>query len=763
MKPAPATLLVVDDEGFVQRVGAALRAGGDSVRTVRSVAAARRELLIGDVTSIVLARTLPDEDALEFIPELRASYPTAAVVLVTDGWENLEGLLGFGVDDVVGLGARGDEVAWRVRAQAVEQRRVDSARQRDRFLRGVVRLADTLSPYIDVPTLASAIAPGLLGLPGVEAVRIELDGELPGEPPLVVLEAGRASALADGSPAQRAPLRGIAGQIVLAHRSGQDFDDDVRDALGTLVGASFSAARQFGALKERQLRLERGYVDRHRKLSRVSGRLERLSEARDSFLALLSHDLRSPLAVVLGQVELIEEGLVGAAQLPKSASTIGRQAQRMLQMVEELLDRYRRDDAVCSPIEAGDAGRMVSEMVEALRPLAAARRQTLAITGPPAAPIEADLAAIREVLANLLENAVRHAPVGSTIQIDIATTEREVAVAIRDQGAGFGAAPATGGSGLSLGLAASARIVADAGGALRTADHPAGGGVATLLLPLAAPQVVASAVDLFLGEGTQANSVREALGRHWECRSFDSLVGALERMRRQPPAVLIVEQSAHPEVVAFVRRLKSDAELASVPVIALGTDLADLYDAGALAALVHPVSPALLVGHVRRALRLVADYPTGDEAAGDVLTGLPNAKAFSVRVDAAVAEAAARGAPVPLVLVRIEDLKLINRQHGWLVGDQLLLWMAGRLRERLRPGEIVARVDAESFALALPGRTIGEAQEVATELGGFVSRARPRLGLARVDVRVSTQALDIASPALGGESLVGALRGGGKT
>ncbi len=762
MKPSPATLLVVDDDGFVQRVGAALRAGGGTVRSVRTVAAARRELLLGDVTSIVLARALSDEDALEFVPELRSSNPTLSVLLVADGWDNLGGLVGFGVEDVVALDAGGEEVAWRVRARAAEQRLVGSARQRERFLRGVVRLSDTLSPYMDVPSLASRIAPGLLGLPGVEAVRIELEPELPGEPPLVVLEAGRAAALADGSPVERAPLRGIAGQIVLAHRPGQDFDEHVRDALGALVGAAFSAARQFGALKERQLRLERGYVDRHRKLSRVSGRLERLSEARDSFLALLSHDLRSPLAVVLGQVELIQEGLVGLPQLPKSAATIGRQAQRMLQMVEDLLDRYRRDDAVRSPIDAGDAVRLVTEMVDALRPLASARRQTIATAFPSVAPIEADLAAIREVLANLLENAVRHSPVGSTIHIDITTDEQTASVAIHDQGAGFGAPAATGGSGLSLGLAACARIVADAGGRLRTADDPGGGGVATLFLPLALPQVAAWAVDLFLGDGPEATRVREELERHWECRSFDSLSGALERMRRQPPAVAIIDQSAHPDAVAFVRRLKSDADLASVPVIALGTNLADLYDAGALAALGHPVDPALLVGHVRRALRLVGDLSVAGEGSTDVLTGLPDAKAFSLRVDARVAEAGPRGMPVPVVLVRIEDLKLINRQHGWLVGDQLLIWMAGRLRERVRAGEFVARVDAESFALALPGRTVVDAQEVATEVRVFVSRARPRLGLARVDVRVSAQTLDIASLSLGGESLVGAVRGGGE-
>ncbi len=762
MGPRSTVLLVVDDPAFLERAGSALGEAGYAVRPVRRAGEARAALAGGDCVAALVGLVLPDEDGLALASELRATSPSLVLVAVADGWENLAPAWSLdAVDDVVLLTASGGELAWRVAARDLERRRAGSSRQRERFLRAVVRLADHLSPYSDLPSLAHALAPALLGLPGVEAARVELEADAVGELPQVVLEAGRVAAFA-ASPANVAEidLRTVGGRLLLAHAADQAFDSDVRDALGALVGAALSSARQFGALKDRQLRLERGYVERHRKLSRVSGRLERLSEARDSFLALLSHDLRSPLAIILGQVQLMEEGLVPAGQVGRVAATVRRQGDRMVQMVEELLDRYRRDDAVRTVPDSGDAARIVVDMVENLRPLALARRQSLVLECVPNAPIEADVAAIREVLANLLENAVRYSPEGSTVRVTVVCEDGRVVCAIHDQGAGFGSRELAGGSGASIGLRASARILADAGGALRTQNSPAGGGIATVVLPLAVPQAVAAAVELFAAPGPLGDQLAGTLVRHWEVRASPALGGALERMRRQPPAVVVVDRSVDPEAVAFVRRLKSDAELAAVPVIAVGDDAGELYDAGALAVLRLPLDAPLLVGHVRRALRLVGEAPTPGEPAPDVLTGLPTARALSTRLDQALAAARQAGAPVPVVIVRVDELRKVNRQQGWLVGDQMLIWVAARLRERLRPGETVARVDAESFALALPGRTLAEAEASATEVREAFARARPRLGLARVDVRVSAQALDLTTLALGGDSLIGAVRGG---
>jgi diguanylate cyclase (GGDEF)-like protein len=759
MTSPPVALLVTEDTALVTRVTPGLVAQGFMVEHAGSAEAARARLVEPGVAAIVVAEELPDDDGASLAIEVRAAHPASLVALWVKSASPHGDPLAEGLDEVFGTTGAPEELGWRLRLRAAELRRAGTARRRERFLRAVVRLVDLMSPFADVPSLCAAITPGLLGLPGTVGVRVWLEAETIGDPPVVVIEAGR---LASGKASVvEVALRGVEGAVELNMEGTAELDEDVREALGALVGAALSGARQFGALKERQLRLERGYVDRHRKLSRVSARLERLSDARDSFLALLSHDLRSPLAVVLGQMQLLEEGLVPAAHVAKSAATVRWQAERMVQMVEDLLDRYRRDDAVRALPEVGDAVRIVNEMVDAARPLAASRRQELVQEGVAAAPIDADLASIREVLANLLENALRHSPDGSRVVVNVGVDDRSVLIGVEDSGPGFGSAAARGGSGLSIAIRASARIAADAGGALRTANVAGGGGLATLVLPLAVPQLTASAVDLYAPEGSAGAALAPVLANHWELRIFSDTSGAVERMRRQPPALVVIDQGADGQAVAFVRRIKNDTQLAAVPVIAVADDGPAFYEAGALAVLRAPVPAALALAHVRRALRVVGDAPSTDDPPPDVLTGLPSGAALTRRLDRALAEARADGLPLPVLVVRIEELKQVNRQHGWLVGDQLILWVAARLAERLHAGEMLARVDAESFALAAPARSLAEAQVLATETRDALNRSRPRLGVARVDVRVSAQAFDLTTLALGGGTPTGAGRDDG--
>lgn len=737
---------------------------GFSIRCAHTADEARLAARGVAIAVAVVAEVWPDDDGATLCRDLRSVRPECAIVLVAAPGEAavLADRGALVADDIFLRGNDLLELAWRASARADAARTALHVREREHLLRSVVRLSDAISPHQDLPGVTAALASALSALPGVEGVRIELAPDAPGDPGLVVLEAGTFSAAGVGL-SETIPLRGGAtGTITLAGASGFRLDGEVREMLAALVGAAITAARQFAALKERQLRLERGYVDRHRKLSRVAMRLERLSEARDSFLALLSHDLRSPLAVVLGQVQLLEEGLIGAAQIPKVAATVRRQSERMVQMVEELLDRYRRDSAVAAVPESGDATRIAADMVENLRPLAAARRQKLSFSAPEAAPIDADIAGIREVLANLLENAVRYSPEGSTVAVEVQSADGRVHLTIRDQGPGFGGRPAEGGSGLSLGLRAAARIVADAGGQLRTSSIPGGGGVAIVSLPLAIPRAAASAIEIYSGDEAFAEQLRGLLAKHWECVVYPSLAGAVDRMRRSPPAVVLLDNRVSDDVVATVRRMKADAELMAVPVLVFAEESGDFYDAGALAVLRLPLDSPRVVANVRRALHLISAAAGQDSRSPpDILTGLPSAGSLSSRLDRELTGARASQTPLPVVMVRINELREINRQHGWLVGDQLILWIAGKLRERVRVDEVVARVDAETFAIALPGRSVGEAQALAAELVDSIARARPRLGVARVDVRVSAQALDLATLAPGDRTLDGSALGGG--
>lgn len=768
MSNAPHALIVDDDALFVSVVADLLRAHGLTVRTATTGEEARRVARGGvnerRVDVFLVDMMLPDDDGTLLCRDFRALVPEAAIVLVTAHPEGLS-LVERGqlfADDFFVKSNEVGELAWRVRARAEAARSLADSRQREHVLRGVVRLAAFVSPYNDLPTLTASLAPALLTLPGVVAARLEVSNDVPGEAPLTILEAGAVPQLGNGSNCVDVPLRGgTAGRLQLALARPGGLDGEVRDTLGALIGAAVSAARQFQALKDRQLRLERGYVDRHRKLRRVGARLERLSEARDSFLALLSHDLRSPLAVVLGQAQLLEEGLVAPGQTVRLAATVRRQGERMVQMVEDLLDRYRRDDAVRLEAESGDALRLAREMVEHFRPLAGARRQALVVEGEGEAPIEVDMGATREVLANLLENAIRHGPEGSTVRVAVRVEAGSVHLGIHDEGPGFSSRREPGESGAKIGLQAAARIVAEAGGTLRTSVDGGSGAAVTVSFPVVVHRVAASTVELYAAPGALGDEVIEAMSRHWELRTSESVDGALDRMRRSPPAVVVLDDQVSPNAMAWVRQVKADLELAAIPLLVVTDAAREMYDAGALATLPRPVDAARLVAHVRRALSLAATTSgIGDQEPPDVLTGLQAGRSLLARVEPGVVQAREAGHAFPVLVVRVDELREVNRQHGWLVGDQLLLWLSDRLRERASSPTLLARVDVQTFALCLPGHDMAAATASANELRDAIARARPRLGVARVDVRVSAMALDLATLALGDQTLVGAVSGG---
>ena len=86
----------------------------------------------------------------------------------------------------------------------------------------------------------------------------------------------------------------------------------------------------------------------------------------------------------------------------------------------------------------------------------------------------------------------------------------------------------------------------------------------------------------------------------------------------------------------------------------------------------------------------------------DPLTGTANRRGFERALEVELERSARRGHPCALVIVDLDDFKLVNDRHGHGVGDEVLVMLAERLRDSVRSADTVARLGGEEFALLLP-------------------------------------------------------------
>ncbi|SEK77201.1 PAS domain S-box-containing protein [Roseateles sp. YR242] len=240
-------------------------------------------------------------------------------------------------------------------------------------------------------------------------------------------------------------------------------------------------------------------------------RAERLSrEARDAaqeasrikteFLANISHELRTPLQSILGFSELGVGRSEGAPRLRAMFEDIHGSGQRMLSMVNDLLDVSKLESSIGAfALERYDLRELVRDVVHELEPLRIQRYLDLQVHLETPLPVRVDPVRIQQAIRNLLANAIKFAPSGSAIDITGTVEEPsgELRLCVADRGPGIpvdelerifdafvqSSATKDGSGGTGLGLAISRRIVEIHGGRLYAANRPGGGAEFHLVLP----------------------------------------------------------------------------------------------------------------------------------------------------------------------------------------------------------------------------------------------------------------------------------------
>jgi signal transduction histidine kinase/HAMP domain-containing protein len=165
----------------------------------------------------------------------------------------------------------------------------------------------------------------------------------------------------------------------------------------------------------------------------------RLEAVRRDFVANVSHELKTPLTVILGFAETLAAGDVPPAQGIRFVAAIQSNAQRMQQIVDDLLDLSRIESGGWVPNPVAVDLRAVASEVSAGR-LRAALEKGVRLTVEICAGAEtafADPTAIRQVYANLADNAIRHTNAGGTIVMFSERAERGTTIGVRDSGVGI--------------------------------------------------------------------------------------------------------------------------------------------------------------------------------------------------------------------------------------------------------------------------------------------------------------------------------------
>ncbi|MCX7623734.1 MAG: HAMP domain-containing sensor histidine kinase [Thermomicrobium sp.] len=237
----------------------------------------------------------------------------------------------------------------------------------------------------------------------------------------------------------------------------------------------------------------------------LTAALERLERQRRALFADVTHDLRTPLALIRAQAEaLLERRELADSVTRDGLERIVEETETLGRLVEDVFALARLEERGLPlqlvPVELGP---LVREVVEAVRPLArrAGRVTVIDEIDRDCPPVRADPLRLRQVLLNLVHNAVRHTPEGGIVRVCVVRGSGTITVQVCDTGTGLppelldepfrryqrSGDPA---SGSGLGLAVARQLVEAQGGTIWLESAPGQGTTVSFALPVADPRPV---------------------------------------------------------------------------------------------------------------------------------------------------------------------------------------------------------------------------------------------------------------------------------
>ena len=256
--------------------------------------------------------------------------------------------------------------------------------------------------------------------------------------------------------------------------------------------------------------LQASYETLEMRVDERTEEVQRLLKERTEFFASLSHELRTPLAIILGQAQMMRD-----SSFPKrngwaktSGHTIEDSAQQLLSLVNDILDLAR---AEAGSIDVNPEDVNLSEFVDDMRPtiVGLVRGKGLAVTfnvTPDLPKVRADQTRLRQIILNLVDNAVKYTPVDGKVDLNAVAGSDAVEVSVSDTGVGIppeagdlifepffrvkGTRSQRGEASTGLGLALTRRLVEAQGGSITYESEPGVGTTVRFTVPFASQVAV---------------------------------------------------------------------------------------------------------------------------------------------------------------------------------------------------------------------------------------------------------------------------------
>ena len=278
-------------------------------------------------------------------------------------------------------------------------------------------------------------------------------------------------------------------------------DQRLFTTLGGQIGVAIENARLYRRTDEA---LQKRVVELTAALDEIEverTKAKEIERLKDDFVAMISHDLRSPLTAILAQADLLRRRAAqqGDTSCQKGVELILRSSQRMRAMISDLVDSARLESGqIVLRREPLAAGALIDDIVRALP---AADRQRVKVVCPQDfPPVVADRDRIERAITNLLTNALKFSSAESQVTVQVRSEGTEAVVSVTDQGIGidaehlphlferfYRARPDKGPGGLGLGLYITRLLVGLHGGRLWAETVKGRGSTFTFTLPLATP------------------------------------------------------------------------------------------------------------------------------------------------------------------------------------------------------------------------------------------------------------------------------------